>query len=280
MLSRLCEINFRLHEAFRKYWESASGRRMQGNILVFSFIGSILLVEVSSMGILPESANKYIPSNHLGAIDITFTLLLLFEGIGLALGFAASVSESVAKQFEIFSLILIRDCFKMMSGLDEPMTWERVSGIVPEMVVLCVSALIVFVLIGIFSKLYVRIPVMRDEESRKSFIRSKEMISMFLLVSFVIICVSDIWGYIDAGRKETIFHSFFTLLAFTDILMVLVSLKYGNAYALAFRDSAFAASTIMVRMALVAPPVYGAVIGAGSSLFVVCVVIAYKRFVT
>lgn len=278
MFSKFFEINQRLHDTFRQYWESPSGRYFQGNLLIVSFLGSIILVEASLRGMIPEYMLKYMPVNHLSAINITFTLLLMFEGVGLALNFVASVSESVSRQFEIFSLILIRDVFKMMSHLDEPMTWNRVSEIVPDMAVLSVSALVIYILMGFYSKLNIRVPVIRDEDSRSSFIRSKELVSMFLLVSFIVICATDVWNYISTGKNETIFHSFFTLLAFTDILMVLVSLKYGNIYALAFRDSAFAAATVMVRMALVAPPIYGAIIGSGSSLFVICVIIAYNRF--
>lgn len=275
---RLFEINLRIHQSFKEAWESAKGRRFQGNLLILTFLGSLILVEASSRGIVPESFMRYMPVNHLSAINITFTLLLMFEGIGLALGFVASVSESVSKQFEIFSLILIRDAFKQMSHLDEPMTWAKVSEVIPSMAVLSFAALAIFVLMGFYTKLHIKAPVMRDEESRKNFIRSKEIISMFLLLSFIMICASDMWDYFSTGENETIFHSFFTLLAFTDVLMVLVSLKYGNMYALAFRDSAFAVATVMVRMALVAPPFFSSLIGVGSSVFVICVVMAYNRF--
>lgn len=278
MLSKLFDINRSLHNSIKNAWGSSFGRKTQGNLLILTFISSLILVEAASYGFVPPSLVQYIPKNHLSAINNAFTLLLMFEGIGLALGFVASVSESVSKQFEIFSLILIRDAFKKLAHLSEPLTWPSVSEIIPSMAALSFSALAIFVLLGFFTKLLVKAPVIRDEKNRNQFVRSKEIISMFLLVSFVMICANDLIDYFKTGEDETIFHSFFTLLAFTDVLMVLVSLKYGNMYALAFRDSAFAVATVMMRMALMAPPVYSAAIGIASSIFVVCVVMAYNRF--
>ncbi|WP_051284152.1 hypothetical protein [Desulforegula conservatrix] len=278
MLTKLLELNCAAHEGIKTAWGSSFGRRFQGNLLIATFLWSLLLVEAAGHGLVPDSFVKFMPKNHLASINNAFTLLLMFEGIGLAIGFVASVSEAVSKQFEIFSLILIRDAFKEMSHLNEPLTWASVSEIIPSMAALSFSALAIFVMMGFFTRLHIKAPVMRDEHNRRYFIRSKELISMFLLVAFILICTNDMLDYFSAGENETIFHSFFTLLAFTDVLMVLVSLKYGNMYALAFRDSAFAVATVMVRMALMAPPVYSAMIGIASSFFVVCVVMAYNRF--
>lgn len=278
MLTKIFELSLRIHRSFKEAWESSLGRRVQGNILILVFLGSLILVEASSRGFVPFRFMGFMPINHLSAINITFTILLLFEGVGLALGFVTSVSESVSKQFGIFSLILIRDAFKQMSHLDEPMTWAKVSETIPNMAVLSFAALLIFVLMGFYTRLHIKAPVMRDEESRRNFVRTKEVISIFILLSFFMICVNDLWDFFATGENETIFHSFFTLLAFTDVLMVLVSLKYGNTYALAFRDSAFAVATVMVRMALVAPPVYSSIIGAGSSIFVILVLLSYNRF--
>jgi uncharacterized membrane protein len=74
------------------------------------------------------------------------------------------------------------------------------------------------------------------------------------------------------------FVSLYSLLIFTDVLLVLLSLRYSSSYHVAFRNSGFAVSTVMIRVALIAPPLVGAGLGAATALFTLAVTLAYNHF--
>ncbi|SDA88909.1 hypothetical protein SAMN03080617_03124 [Algoriphagus alkaliphilus] len=50
--------------------------------------------------------------NIFFSIELAFNVLLIFEAMSLIFLFPDSVADSVGKQFEIISLILLRDAFK------------------------------------------------------------------------------------------------------------------------------------------------------------------------
>ena len=117
---------FRPHMLFDRIeavLEEAVFRRLVSVFLVFIFLGTLLIVELKRQQLLPASVQNFIPgASHLLAIDLCFGLLLIYEGIGLIVGLARSVSESVGKQIEIFSLILLRRSFKEFAHFSEPLS--------------------------------------------------------------------------------------------------------------------------------------------------------------
>ena len=73
------------------------------------------------------------------------------------------------------------------------------------------------------------------------------------------------------------FDAFFTALIFADILLVLVSLRYTDTYAVVFRNAGFALATVVLRLALVAPPYVNVALGVGATAFVIALTLAYNR---
>jgi hypothetical protein len=73
----------------------------------------------------------------------------------------------------------------------------------------------------------------------------------------------------------TVFEEFYTMLVFSDILIVLISLRYSSNYIIAFRNSGFAVSTVLIRLALIAPVTMTAVLGVIAMLFNLGVLLAY-----
>lgn len=67
--------------------------------------------------------------SHFQAIHLAFTLILGMEVMELILTISGSLSKSLGKQFEVMALILLRDAFKELSKLPEPVSLT--SGIEP-----------------------------------------------------------------------------------------------------------------------------------------------------
>ena len=114
----------RAFDAVDAWWESAPVRRATGTCLVLVFVGALAAIEASRLGLLPDAVAAQIGTSHFAAIGVAFTALLIVEVVALVLALARSVATSVGVQFQLFSLILLREAFKELGALGEPIVWE------------------------------------------------------------------------------------------------------------------------------------------------------------
>jgi hypothetical protein len=277
MIDLTLQTAVRFFDRLERIWEGARGRKLVAMLLVIAFLVALLVIELNRLGWLPASLGQNLPVIHLYAIEFAFNVLLATEVISLVFALAESVSRALGKQIEILSLILIRDVFKEFSHLSEPIRWEDVEGVLPEILVASVSALMIFVILAFYYRIQRHQPIVTGQREQSSFIAMKKLISLFILFSMVIILINDVRLALE-GIDTSFFEAFFTVLIFTDILIVLISLRYSDSYRVAFRNSGFAVATALVRLALIAPIMVGAILGIGISLFALGLSAAYNLF--
>lgn len=258
--------------------ESRQGLKFFASGLVFFFVTAVAIIELNRHYLLPEPFAGYFSRNHLAAIEHAFNLVLALEVVGLILSLAHSVTRSVGKQFEILSLILLRDTFKEFSHFSEPLHWAEIAPAIGNIVASAIGALLIFVILGFFYRVQCSRPITTDEKVRSHFILTKKLLALLLLASFTGICLVDLWGYFSQGLPENAFASFYTLLIFSDVLVVLISLRYSARYQVSFRNSGYAVATVLIRLALLAPIMLGAAIGVGTALFALGISKAYNAF--
>lgn len=85
-------------------------------------------------------------------------------------------------------------------------------------------------------------------------------------------------SFLQTATIVSVFEHFYTLLIFSDIFIVLISLRYSSSYHVAFRNSGFAVSTVLIRLALIAPAEISAGVGIGAILFALGVTWSYNSF--
>jgi len=267
----------RIFDFINELWEENVTRQFLGIVLVVVYLVSLVLIDLNMRDILPRSLGEFIPRNHLHAISIAFTLLLIIEVIELILGIAQSVSRSVGKQFEIFSLILLRQSFKEFSLYHEPLKWTEVSASVLPIISDASGALFIFIGLVFYYRSIKNHLFTVDADEQSNFIIAKKIVSLLLLSIFVYIIVYN--GCLFAMGTETldIFNLFYTILIFSDILIVLIATRYTHTYMVVFRNTGFALATVLIRIALTAPPYYDAALGSGVMLFILGIVTAYNR---
>lgn len=261
-------------------WESFSTQRRVASLLVVVFVLGLILVEVRNRGWVPAGANYRLPSNHFEAILLPFTLLLLAEVVSLVFALARSVSAAVAKQLEIMSLILIRQSFKELTYLPEPIVWDATSAEITRRVLYILSdslgALAIFALLVVYVRLQRHQPISADADEQRSFVLAKKAIALLLLGSLLIMGGNGAWAAATGAETYDFFEAFYTLLIFADILMVLISLRYSIAYPVVFRYFGFAVATVLVRLALTAPRVVDAGLGIAATLFAIALTWVYN----
>jgi hypothetical protein len=268
-----------LYDALEEKWSGPSGHRLAGSLLVACFIASLVFVELKKHPFFEKFLPEFIPGNYLAAIEAAFTLLLMIEVMGLVFSIVDSVTSSVGRQLEILSLILLRDVFKEISHIKEPVIWEQIADKILPIAYTSVGAVVIFAILALFYKLKQRVEILGDESDKRSFIISKKIIALLLLVAFHIIVFNSFFGNMTGKAVQDIFESFYTLLIFSDIFIVLLSMRYGHDYQVAFRNSGFAVVTVIIRIALIAPYGYSAALGISASLFALAILAVYNASV-
>jgi hypothetical protein len=259
-------------------WEGEYTRRTTANLLILVFVGALIVIEAKRQGMLPGSVSHLVPTSHFGAVSMAFTFFLIIEIIGLVFALAHSVATAVGKQFEIFSLILLREAFKEFSNFGEPIQWTEVRQPVYHMLSDAVGALLIFVAVAFYYRAQQHRRITADAEDQASFVTAKKLIALVLLLTFAGVGIHDLTLLIGGGTPYPFFKTFYTILVFSDVLIVLLSLRYTATYHVVFRNSGFALGTVALRIALAAPPYVNAAIGFGASLFVLGLTHAYNAF--
>ena len=110
-------------DPLNQFYEQEKVHRKISILLVLFFISSLLVIELNRQHLLPTALSNIVPGNHFYAIGGAFTVILILEVISLIFVLPCSFSRSVGKQFEILSLILMRNAFKELSHFQEPVTF-------------------------------------------------------------------------------------------------------------------------------------------------------------
>lgn len=270
-----------LFDPLHYYWEHEKMHRKISVLLVLLFLGSLLIIELKRQGLLPASLAGSIPGNHFFAIQTAFTVVLILEVVSLIFTLPCSFSRSVGKQFEILSLILMRNAFKELSNLPEPIIFTGNKEAILHILSDGFGALLLFALLGVYYRIQ---PMHHDETSRPedlfSFVAAKKGISLILLGIFVYTGSKSIVQVLAGMEPPDFFHGFYTLLIITDILVVLIAQSFQPSFFAVFRNSGYALSTLIIRLALAAPPYFNVLLGISAAVFAIAMTLISSKLFT
>ncbi|TAG40977.1 MAG: hypothetical protein EAZ32_04775 [Cytophagia bacterium] len=252
-------------------WHSIQASKLISNLVVLFFLVGIIVTLLSHYQIIDLRVGKFF------AIELAFSILLISEILGLVFILTHSVADSVGKQFEIVSLILLRDAFKEMGHLPLDVKWN--TDTLLELLPLLTDALgavFVFLIIGLFYRSQRHVKITSSPQQQLRFIMLKKSVANVLLLVFISICVYDLMDFFFTNRYHNTFNVYYTILIFTDILILIISLRYSNLYIHLFRYSSFALATVILRLSLSAPKFYNVLLSVSAGLFVLLVTNVYN----
>ncbi len=251
-------------------WEHEKMHKKISISLVLFFLASLICIELNRRNLLPASIASAVPRNHFFAVQAAFTVVLILEVISLIFTIPCSFSRSVGKQFEILALILLRNAFKELSYFAEPITFAGNHQAVLNILSDGFGALLIFALLGYYYVIQARVS---DEKMGAvdlyGFVAAKKGLALVLLGIFTVMGVRSATGTIAGTAHTDFFHEFYTLLILTDILVVLISQCFQPSFYSVFRNSGFALSTLIIRLALAAPPFYNVLLGLAAAIFAI-----------
>jgi hypothetical protein len=268
----------RLFDLLQTHAEAEATHKLVGQGLVFFFLASLALIELNSLGMLPEGLAAHISLNRFDAVTQTFTLVLVLEVVELVFSLPRSTSRSVGKQFEILALILLRNAFKELTHLPVPIALTGHTDVLINLALDGGGALAVFVLLGAYKYAQRCAPRHWAPTILAKFITAKKLVALLVLTAFLFMGLYDGLLVLRGEPSFDVFHDFYTLLIFTDILIVLIAQRYMPEFHAIFRNSGFALSTLFIRMALTAETMLAVIMGVGAMVFAVGLTYASNRF--
>ncbi|MDX1764043.1 MAG: hypothetical protein R3231_06955 [bacterium] len=275
LLDRTTALFDRLH----RVWERDGIRRAVAVGLVLIFLVALIAIELNRRGLLPQALGFERPINHYMAINLAFTLVLILEVISLIFTLHCSVSRALGKQFEILALIFLRSSFKELTVLPEPITIAGHLDVLWRIGADGIGAVAVFGLLGLYSAaLRQKDEALRSGPSLDLFVAAKKAVALLLLMVFFGMGLYNGWLLATGGRGFEFFQHFYTVLIFTDILLVLVSHYFLPEFRAVFRNSGYALCTLLIRLAVTAPPFYNVLIGVSSAALAVILTFIYNKF--
>ena len=194
-------------------------------------------------------------TNPISALYTPFSFILLYEVFLLVYYLPRSFTTSIAKEYEIISLIMIRKIFEDIPNLNTD------SGIFNQgslyLLYNLLGILFIYYLIFLFKKIRKKIPKRRLETDISRFIAYKKSMSIALVPILIILCIYNLYDWLHSALinqnitenlSSVFFVDFFTILILVDVFILLISFGYTDRYAQIIRNTGFIISTILLRL--------------------------------
>lgn len=235
------------------------------SVAIISFFVHLMLVLLNDFDILQLDEYSRLLTNPIAAIYTPFSFVLIYEVYLLVYYLPKSTTFYIGKQYEIITLILIRNVFKDLSQLEFTPDWFNVASDLRFTYDLA-ATLVLFFMIFIFYKLNERRCIESGKPLElspevKRFIRLKEIIAMILIPVFLLLAFFSLgsWFYQSffsisqlvysvKDVNKVFFDEFFTVLILIDVLLLLISFLLTDEFHRVIRNSGFIISTILIKL--------------------------------
>ena len=233
-------------------------------LAVGGFIIHLLLIfyeNYYSVDIFSSKTN--LSSNPISALYTPFTFILIYEAFLLIHYLPRSFTTSVAKEYEIISLVLIRKIFKDIPELSLDSATILSSNNL-QLLYDLLAVIVIFYLIYLFKKTWVNIPKRKTNKSLNKFICYKKLMSILLIPTLIVLCFINFYEWVvtvfitesDVANLNGFFIDFFTILILVDVFILLISFQFTERYSQLIRNTGFIISTILLRLSFSAEGLY------------------------
>ena len=249
----------RVDSLHKKVFSKKNIKSFETLVLYFAIAGFLIHLSLVFLN-LKYDVNYFVGldsllSNPISALYTPFSFILVYEAFLLIYYFPRSFTTSIAKEYEIISLVLIRKIFEDIPQLDIS------SGIYNQQSLLLlydlIAIIIIFYLIFLFRKTIASIPKRKTNVNLVRFISYKKILSIVLVPILLFLCLSNLfdWTYSIFINNEIVkninavfFIDFFTILILVDVFILLLSFQYTDRYHQIIRNTGFIISTILLRL--------------------------------
>lgn len=281
-----------MRDAIETGFERSMGDEIDDSVRKFAIVAAVVgffahlsLWALDNSGrIVVAGDSAELVQSPLSALYTPFSILLTYEVYQLIRTIPESFSSSVGKQYEIATLLVVRDILKRLPEVDGSDGWS-VGDDVSFLLVECAAFLALFYTALTYYNMRKHEDVNHQVSDDVSvFIVTKKAIAIFMLVIFVIIALTSVTGWIAAVQEgggsvdRTIFFlDFFTFLILADILILLISYWFYTDFRNLARNTGFVLSTVIIRVAISAAGVSSMILFTLSGILGIAIL---RMFVT
>lgn len=242
----------------------------------FFFIGHLFLILLRNL--YPDvTILQPLSANYLSALYTPFSIILVYEVYLLILALPLSFTNSIRKQYEIISLIIIRNVFKDISMFDDFDQLLEQTDVITQIAADLGSGLLLFFLVGVFYHVSIKRPKLSylTETQVEKFVYLKERIAILLLAIFTALTVYSIYTFGDEIYQLVYFDKtftldlgviffveFYTVMIFSDVVIFIASFMFSQTYSRLLRNAGFVCSTVILRISLSAEPQISGILAA------------------
>lgn len=281
-----------LHDRLFAERNTAKLKQLVIRLGIAGFVIHLLLIFLARTLPHPPALIANVGDNYLVAISTPFNFILFYEVTTMIGALHESTTRSVAYQFEIVSLIFIRDVFKDIADATDMVTQHRLTWEAMPLFVNMWAGFIMFLLVAIFQHVSRRhashIAPVTNHRARARFVAQKKAVAILLGSLLVIMAAYSIGvflmdayqvavtGQTTVGHVTTFYNNLFTVMIFTDVLILILSIVVSGHYESVFRSAAFVVSIVLIRFALTEGYPYGAPLAILAMVFGILVQMVFN----
>jgi hypothetical protein len=285
----------RLEDIYDALASHRSQKRLESlfvSLAIGGFLLHLLLIfcKRTFPGFAPQMTSG-MSNNFLQAVYTPFSFILFYEVLLLVFALPKSLTTSIGKQYEIISLIVVRRVFKDIGTFDDFGSWLTETETVKIVLLDMGGALLMFFAVTLFYR--VRKSVVKTDAPRdlKGFVRFKKVLTLVLGAVLIVLATGNFVAWFvsvmpwdgDAAKnllnlEEYFFPAFFEFMIFTDVLLLIVSIRFYDRYEYLFRNSGFVISTVLLRISLSTDKPYDLAIALIAIFYGLCLISFFAYF--
>jgi hypothetical protein len=297
-LGRMARLWLWLDRAYDLIFSDANRtalKQLAIQLSIAGFVIHLLLIFLARTLTYPPHVIAAAGQNYLAAISTPFNFILFYEVLTLIAALPASTTRSIANQFEIVSLIFIRDAFRDIARASDLVTEHRLTMEALPLFMDMGAGFLMFLLLAVFQHLAQKragtsITEIPSREMMR-FIAQKRLVAASLAVLLLTMAAYSLGvfalaisrnvmtGQYAAEITTTFYNDMYTVMIFTDVLVLILSLTVSGQYEMVFRNAAFVVSIILIRFSLTEGHPYGAPLAILSIVFGVLTLMVFNYHV-
>jgi hypothetical protein len=233
---------------------------------IAGFVIHLLLIYLSKALAHPPALIADAGENYLVAIATPFNFILFYEVVTLIGALHESTTRSVASQYEIVSLIFLREAFKDLPDAAEIVATHRLTWAALPLFVHMWAGFLMYLLVAVFQHVarptFAQTAKASPSPAQLLFVAQKKVVALALGALFLIMAVYNlsligidayhlaVTGQEGMVHATTFYNDLFTVMIFTDVFILILSIVVAGQYAVVFRSAAFVVSIVLIRFSL------------------------------
>ncbi|NLY24426.1 MAG: hypothetical protein GX042_05355 [Bacteroidales bacterium] len=277
--------------------------RLERTVFILAMAGFLIhlvVIALIHIGWIDAGSSIKGLQNPVDAIYTPFSILLFYEVYCLIYYLPKSITIYIGKQFEIITLITIREIFAELSSLTLSSDLQQMYSDL-QFIYSMVTILVLFFLIYLFYRLNqkaIRInnnthgQMSRMPEKKKKYAYAKKILTLIVGLIFIVLAIINLSEWLMSNHSlfdflqntkpatKEFFSSFFMVLILNDVLVLLFSFAITESFPKVIRNSGFVISTTLIKLSFSVSGLASHLLVIMSVLFGTFILILYKRYKT